>query len=316
MQFSTLADSGIGITRDEFADLFEPFVARQFSGDDPVWVADISRRKRKILKKYIRSLLLGWLPAYQRNQVAVIKEYSRAWHINGYSQYNLEQPLRRLGPWVNNGEHMFASDLGATRVRQLLLIRIIEMLKPRNVLEVGCGNGINLLLLAGRFPEIRFSGLELTREGNQAALEFQKLRHLPRSLQEYAPLAIHDTTAFRGIRFRQGNAADMQFRSGEFDLVYTVLALEQMERIRDQALAEISRVTRRYTLMMEPFRDVNDHGWQRLNTIQRDYFRGFIDDLEKFGLDPILALHDFPQELFLKAVIVLSERQGLSSTDH
>ena len=69
------------------------------------------------------------------------------------------------------------------------------------------------------------------------------------------PLA--DPTAFRRIRFCQGNAPSLPFADGEFDLVTTVLALEQMERVREQALAEVARVACRHTLMIEPFREVN-----------------------------------------------------------
>jgi hypothetical protein len=42
--------------------------------------------------------------------------------------------------------------------------------------------------------------------------------------------------------------------------------------------------------------------------IRRDYFRGRIDDLAGYGLQPVVATHDFPQEYFLKACAVLSEK--------
>ena len=47
-----------------------------------------------------------------------------------------------------------------------------------------------------------------------------------------------------GVTFLQGSAAELSFPDGAFDLVMTVLAIEQMERIRARALAEITRVAR------------------------------------------------------------------------
>lgn len=60
--------------------------------------------------------------------------------------------------------------------------------------------------------------------------------------------------------------------------------------------------------MIEPFRDVNQDFWPRLNVYRRDYFRGSIEDLRGFGLEPRLATADFPQEVFLKVCLVLAER--------
>lgn len=310
MQLTPLADSGLDISREEVTRLFEPFVARYAGPDDPAWLAEIAKRKRKILRGYLIRRLFGWLPAQQRREHTVLQEYSKAWQDSEYAHYSLAAPLPRLSPWEWQGQRMFASDVGATRVRQLLLIRLLERLKPRSVLEVGCGNGINLILLAGRFPGIEFTGIELTPQGRQAATGLQKLPVLPPPMQDYAPLPLVDPTAFRRIRFLQGNAASLPFPDDHFDLVLTVLALEQMERVRRQALGEIARVARRHVLALEPFRDVNDTGWPRRNVIRRNYFRGRIADLAAYGLKPILAIDDFPQEAFLKACAVLAEKHA------
>ncbi len=72
---------------------------------------------------------------------------------------------------------------------------------------------------------------------------------------------------------------------------------------------EAARVARRHTLMIEPFADVNDSFWPRLNVVRRDYFRGRIGDLPGYGLHPIVVTDDFPQESFLKVCAVLSEKR-------
>ncbi|MGB5201968.1 MAG: class I SAM-dependent methyltransferase [Sedimenticolaceae bacterium] len=242
------------------------------------------------------------------DEAAVIAEYSKAWQESQYAAYTLSLPPTRISPWVWRDRRVFASDVGATRFRQLMLIKTIETVKPSNVLEVGCGNGINLLLLACRFPDIAFTGVELTKQGHIAAERFQQQATLPQQMVDYAPLPLVDDTAFRRIRFLQGTAADLPFEDSSFDMVQTILALEQMEQIRPDALSEIARVCRGTTLMIEPFRDANEQGWSRKNVGQRNYFQGRIADLPSYGLQPAMAINDFPQEAFLKVCALQSTK--------
>jgi len=310
MEYTSLTDSGLSITRDELDGLFQPFVAQSFDANNEVWRTELRRRQSKILRKYIKRIVLGWLPSTQRSENVVIEEYTKAWQPSEYEKYNLTDPPTRISPWEWGEQKLFASDVGATRFRQLILIRLIEQLKPKTVLEVGCGNGVNLLLLACYFPDIEFTGVELTEQGHRAALEFQKQAELPEAMQKYAPLPLADVTGFRRIRFLQGSATALPFEDNSFDFVTTILALEQMERIRDQALREITRVSTRYLFNIEPFRDLNNTGGPRRNIVRRNYFQGRIDDLNQYGFTPKLALKDFPQEAFLKASAVLSEKRG------
>lgn len=310
MRISTLPDSGLDLSYEDLQMAFTPFVTRLVTPDDNHWREEIARRKRKILRHYLTRSLLSWLPSQRRREDTITKEYTKAWRDDEYANYSLAAAPARVTPWEWREQHMFASDVGATRVRQILLSRVLEQLKPRHVLEVGCGNGVNLMLLACRFPEIAFTGVELTAQGHHAATRFQQQSTLPQPMQEYAPLALADPSAFRRIEFVQANAVRLPFPAKRFDLVITVLALEQMEQIRDRVLREIARVTLGHTLMIEPFRDVNARGWPRFNVIRRDYFRGRIDDLPAYGLEPVLALNDFPQEMFLKVCAVLAEKRS------
>lgn len=298
---------GLNLSSKEIHSVFEPFVSSHTQASDPQWKQQLSERKLKIARKYIRKLTLGWVPGYQRNSDLIIDEYSDVWTDTRYENYSLEVPPPRFSPWEWNDDRMLASAFGGTRVRQLLLAKAIEQLKPKKVLEVGCGNGINLLMLSGRFPEIEFTGVELTKEGHEAALSFQRNDTFPELMRSYAPQPMLDDTAFKRIRFLQGSAEKLPLGDNEVDFVYTVLALEQMERIRKQALSEVARVAKKNTLMIEPFRDVNNSGWERANVIRRNYFRGNIQDLPNYGLNPVTVTSDFPQEVFLKACAVVSE---------
>jgi SAM-dependent methyltransferase len=308
MRLVSLGESGLGIGEEEIAELFEPFVDGAAGARPTAWSEEVGRRKRKILKRALKRSLLHWRSNSRRDAATVLGEYDKAWRAIDYATYGPGAPQRDYTPWAWRGRRMFASDVGATRFRQLLLIRFIERLQPRRVLEVGCGNGINLILLAGRFPEIAFSGIELTEAGHRAARALQQQNELPPALQAFAPLPLADRRAFRAIDFRQGSATRLPFENDAFDLVITVLALEQMERVRQRALREIARVAARNTVMIEPFWDVNRAFWPRLNVLRRDYFRGRIAELRQYGLEPVMALDDYPQESFLKTCAVLAEK--------
>jgi hypothetical protein len=125
--------------------------------------------------------------------------------------------------------------------------------------------------LAGAFPNVSFSGLELTETGHAAAKLLQEEPELPQHLVEYAPLSQIDRQAHRRISFTRGDATHMPFDNDAFDLVFTVLSVG-------------------------------------LNVISRDYYRGSIQDLAEYGLEPIWATADFPQELMLGSCLVLSRK--------
>jgi len=313
MQWTALADAPLELTREALECCFEPFVVREVTADDPEWRRMLRVRKQRIVLKGLRRMMLGWAPGYRRDTQGVVAEYSKVWADRDYQRYSVypsDLATDRPSPWEWHGRRMLAHGVGATRVRQLILIRLIEALRPRRVLEIGCGNGINLMLIAGRFPTVEFTGVELTRAGHAAARTLQQRERLPSRLTDFAPLELGDPTAFRAIEFQRGDATALALPDAGFDLVYTVLALEQMERRRDAALAEVARVSARHVFNVEPFRDVNEHGWERLNVLRRGYFQGRIRDLEDHGLEPALAFADFPQERFLKTCAVLSTKSG------
>jgi SAM-dependent methyltransferase len=306
MQLSRLIDLPCAVTPAEIEQAMSPFVQRRVPADDAQWRRLLRKRKKDILRRNARRIALGWLPRFQRRADSVVDEYTPLW-ADGYGRYDAVNPQPRFQLWHWGDQRMLANNFGAARFRQLMLIRLIEHLRPASVLEVGCGLGIHLILLACRFPEIAFTGVELTAAGHRAAKALQQEERLPQNLVAFAPEPLKDTGAFRRIDFRQGNAARLEFPDASFDLVYSVLALEQMERVRDQALGEIARVARRHYFGIEPFRDVNDRGWERLYVLGRDYLRGRIADLPRYGLVPTHASSDFPQERFLKACAVLAE---------
>ena len=147
-------------------------------------------------------------------------------------------------PWLWRNRCLLANTTGATRWRQLLLIKAIERVRPRTVVEIGCGNGINLLLLACRFPHIAFTGIEqFTAQGQPRRPSTlpadgpcrRPCRPHLRAVGCRAAEPIADLRRASGVSASsapQGSATDLPFEDGAFDLAITVLALEQMEQIR------------------------------------------------------------------------------------
>ena len=293
----------LDITDDEVEAAFEPFVTKRYSVEDPAWSRIVRESARALRGKRLKRRLIGWLPWMRHTQKVVTFNYSRQW-----AERPLDVQLSIGGPTVPcvwRGTGMFARAIGTKRVHLLFLMRAIERLKPRTILEVGSGNGLNLFILAARFPDIRFTGLELTAGGVVATNRVRTMAEVPEALVTFAPEPLIDLKPFDRIVIVQGNAAALPFADASFDLVITVLALEQMEPIRHQALAEIRRVARAYTAMVEPFFDWNATGPERDYIVSKDYFRGSVAELEQIGLTPVYATANMPSKLTIRPAFVV-----------
>jgi SAM-dependent methyltransferase len=309
--FTPLARAGLGLDRPGLLAVMEPFVALRVTPDDPVWTAEVARKSAKTKRQLRKRRWLGWLGrGKRRDQTRIKEEYDGSWARKRLAPYEMEPRPTSGAAWQYAGEVMFATAAAGSRARLLVLMRAIDMLRPRSVLEIGCGNGLNLLTLACCFPETRFAGVELTEGGFAVARSVQEDAELPEVLRRFSPEPIVDPRAHRRVEFHLASAADLPFANGAFDLVYSSLALEQMEQVRTQALTEMARVSRFHTLMLEPFWECNDRGLRRDYLLTRDHFRGRIDDLPRYGLDPILVTDDLPGEIWLQPCLVVCRKRA------
>ncbi len=289
--------------------LVERYAKLRFPLDDPRWsdlVQDIAARQRRRRRKMDRSL--GLFSRFKRTQRFVRSDYERSW--NGLS---VVEQLSTTGSgdacvWREQG-YLFEGQ-GLKLIHNWALASSLELLRPSTVLEVGCGNGFHLFLLALRFPAVAFSGLELTEAGIRAARALQEWPEVPPALRAHGSEPLPDPSAHRRVRFERGTAAEIPFADGSFDLVYTSLALEQMEEIHDRALQEIARVAKRHVVMLEPFRDWNDEGVRRDYVESRDIFSGRVSELPQYGLEPVLVFDDFPSKVALGVGLVAAEKRA------
>lgn len=304
VQLKPLSELGLGVDGDAVYAALLPFVTEKPEAGR--FDAEMRLRRQRLRKRLVKRIGKGWF-GRSRSTDRVLKEYETAWQA-GHNRYDITRGPQSFTPWRWKDKNLLVDAAGSARMRAIMFGAVISALKPKRVLEVGCGEGINMFLLSGAFPEVSFTGLELTSTGHNEALKLQAGAALPEHLLSYAPLPQKDPQAFKRISFVQGNACAMPFETGSFDLVMTVLSVEQMEQVRKPALTEIARVTGGHLMSLEPFRDVNADLLRRLNVASRDYFRGSIAEMRDYGLDPIWATDDFPQEVFLGSALVLSRK--------
>ena len=311
--FTPLAEAGLGIERADLLSAMEPFVAEHVAPDDPRWLAEVARKTAKTQRQLRKRRWLGWFADdRRRDQRRIEEQYDAAWARKQLTPYAMEPRPTTGAAWEYGDDRMFATSAAGSRARLLVLMKAIELLQPRTVLEVGCGNGINLLTLAGVFPETRFAGVELTEGGYAVAQSVRDEPQLPEVLRRFSPEPIDDLRAHRRITFHRASADELPVPDDGFDLVYSSLALEQMEQIRREALREMARASARHTLMLEPFWDCNDSGLRRDYLLSRDHFRGRVDELPGYGLDPMLVTDDVPGEIWLQPCLVVCRKRTVA----
>ncbi len=96
---------------------------------------------------------------------------------------------------------------------------------PRDVLELGFGQGFNLAHLAARFPDVRFSGIDLTPANH--ALARQRL----------------DQLGLKNAVLGEGDFHELPYAERSFDHVYAIEAFCYARNLK-KALAEVARVLR------------------------------------------------------------------------
>lgn len=149
-----------------------PFLVAE--SDGLRWRSQVARRWAGALVRFLSRREIC------RDSRFIEREYEAAWAA-GYQRYRLGRTDLHGKPWSWRGRLLLVDPAAATRLRTLMFAAVIAELKPQRVLEVGSGNGINLLSLAGAFPEIEFTGLELTHEGVEQARHALSDRRSPPS---------------------------------------------------------------------------------------------------------------------------------------
>jgi SAM-dependent methyltransferase len=277
-----------------------PYLEERLAPDAERWRQILKRAK----SKYRLQLHRRRKGEFARTVDNVQSTYTRYWSGDLEVLFSRSRPV----PFEWRGEGLLLAPLARRRLNHLLLTRAIAACGARQLLDVGTGNGFNLFLLAAQRPELQLTGLELTAAGMAAAQAIAREPELPELIASVSAEPVVSRTAHKRVRLLQGSAANLPFDDNTFDAVTTVLALEQMESIRDRALAELRRVTRRWVIMVEPFRNLNATGPRADYVRAHDYFSETIEGLPAHGLMPRAVYIDVPNKLRLHVGLVVAER--------
>ena len=204
---------------------------------------------------------------------------------------------------VTNGWFLFA-------VYVHLIDKILKLTKVENVIEIGSGRGNNIVALALKNPNIKFSGLEYSNNGVIASNDM--VINPPPELLKIAGnsnLMVLNKERKKNVRFYRGNAFDIPFEDNSFDLSFTVLALEQMPHRFKDALLEMRRITRKYCVFIEPFAEANSI-YGKLHLGRVDYFRYSYKSFLGAGLKPVYFTNNFPQKYKYQAGLLVTEVIG------
>ncbi len=246
------------------------------------YIKDVNQSKLKILKfilqefknrifKYFLSL------KYSRSTKKTIKIYNKVWKEKNNEKWFSKENNITVHRY---GFKFFLSSNGLTqRIWQQEMINKIHEISPKNVLEVGSGNGINLKILSSNFNMINFKGIDYSIEGIKRSNELKK------SLLKdniFRPLNINANLNSKNLDFIYANARSLPFSDKNFDLIFTILALEQMNNIVKEVLFEIKRCAARHIVLIEPFKELNNLGIKYLHHRANKYLdldsNDFIDE--------------------------------------
>ena len=265
---------------------------------DGVW-SDTSRQGKQLKRKRFKNLLhmtaRFLLRKLSRNLSSRGSEADvRAFYETAHAsvEFTGYRQASNHVTYLYRGQVLSLSGMGNYRLKSGLLTQILEQLHPRSVCEAGCGRIRHLAYFSPKFPEINFSGFDISENAISFGKYLQGLETFDPNLPERPGdvLSESEMQCIRAVNLFQASAANLScVEDNAFDLVYTVSALEQMNAILPAVLKELHRVTRRYVVFFEPFADANGF-FEKTYLWAGNYFHIKSADLERYGFRPLLVV--------------------------
>ena len=142
--------------------------------------------------------------------------------------------------------------------------RRIDYSECQHVLEVGCGVGAQLRILARRFPNTRFTGVDLS----------------PGQV-DYARILLKEELSSGQVTLAEGSAYGLPFPDGNFDGAFLCWVLEHLSDPK-RAMGELARVLNPGGILhdtevfnaggyADPHRAELMEYWKHFNDLQRDF---------------------------------------------
>jgi len=199
------------IGRQETAEILTPYLKKECDENAPEWrdaaaflaqrpdKADIKRRavirrrlwqtmtampRPRILKRRLAQLMATLTARDPAADMVTRGQWTNARYDKYWRRVTPEQFVRGGGsdiPCRWDERRLIVRYAGLKRIYLHHLYRAIAALSPRSVLEIGCGDGLNIALMANRFPHVAFTGIRSPRAGSTSAAGSPAMR-CPRRL--------------------------------------------------------------------------------------------------------------------------------------
>ena len=235
-----------------------------------------------ILKNTVSKIFFG---GKRRTREFVLSEYASRWAA---SVNNVGASAGKLRPALLHGELVFLRGLDHVKYFISQISREINELHPEKVLELGSGNGFNILALAALNPDVKiWCGVELTHEGVEASQKlftnppYRELKYVTGIPKEKLEILLGSKT--RIIQFIQGDILSLPYRDREFEFVFSCFVIEQIPRDYSKAFREAYRVSKIRGLFIEAFAEAQKNIFEIMHLWNMDYFRSSIHEVEEAG---------------------------------
>lgn len=208
---------------------------------------------------------------------------------NSYNEYNnhwdkfweAREYFKKSDQFMNNG--VYIPDITAFEYKKMVIINILEKtIKEYNVhsvLEIGSGGGLNLMLLAPKFPDVQFVGIEPSDSGVRVSQNF--ILNPPIEFEDaYKKGSIKNVKIMKGSILK--NITINELKDYKFDLIFTAAVLEQLNNYLDVAFSNIFSLNFEYFLFFEEWLEANNTISNYNYLVKYDYFRASVNYLNKY----------------------------------
>lgn len=296
----------LDISRDEMLSLIAPYVKEVWDRNDPC-AREAIRQRRNGLVHLVLLNLVKQLKTGTRSRIGqmVGKFYEEAYSNQTFPGYAIGT---RYVTYLLGDKVVKLTGMGNYRAKSRVIERVFDIVRPHSVCEAGCGRMKNLAYFATKFPDVRFSGFDISHNAINSSRSIQQLDTLDLRLPERSePLSSEEMERVRRIKLFQADAANLDAVPDKtFDVTYTISALEQMHSILPDVLRELRRITRRYVVFCEPFRDVNGT-LEKVYLWSDNYFRADVAFVERHGFRCINLLDCLPKKPTFKDAVLIAE---------
>ncbi|MDC0446194.1 class I SAM-dependent methyltransferase [Candidatus Pelagibacter sp.] len=254
---------------------------------------------KRYFKEFVNRLSIYLFDNSRIRETSITKKiYNKTWKRKDINKWF--DPNENVITHFYKNKHFMASAGLSQRIWQYLIIEKIRKIKPKKVLEVASGNGINLKILAECFDNIEFTGIDFSEVGINHSNEIKNRSLTPEMIRPLDFKISSNTYPQSNLNFLLKDASNLDFLDNEFDLIFTCLGLEQMNDIKFDALNEIKRCAKSDIILIEPFKDLNNFGIRYFHHKTNNYFDLSYNEIPDENFKILEYKVDYPRKLSLK----------------